>query len=137
VLVAASASDRLRALTIDTVLLSAVLVAPVTVLSDAGHEVAAVASAVLPTAAFLGGCVARRGRTIGQSLLGLSVVDADTLGRVPPIRAFPRSLIIALEVLGTATIILSPPALAELASARLTGRSLTDRLLRTTVLVRR
>lgn len=48
-----------------------------------------------------------------------------------PIRACVRSLLVVLEVLATPTILLSPPALAELVPLVATGRSLKDRLLPT------
>lgn len=137
VLVDAEPSDRLRALVIDGVIAGAALVVPVTALSDAHYEVAAAVSGVVAATAYLGGSIAWRARTVGQSLLGLSVVDAKSFSRVGPIRAFARSLIVVLEVLGAATIILLPPAVAEIVSTLLTKRSLTDRLLRTTVLASR
>ncbi len=77
--------------------------------------------------------VALRRRTVGQSVLGLAVVDATTLDRVDLPRAIVGSAIIVTEVAAAATIILSVPAIAELVSVLTSGRSLADRLLRTSV----
>jgi hypothetical protein len=125
-------SDRLAALAIDALIVAAALVVPLTAMGH-GKEVAAVVVGVAAATAYFAGLVLPRGQTVGESLLRLTVVDAQTLQRPRSVRRLLRSLIIVLEVAGAWTVILSPPAVAEAASALLTGRSLTDRLLRTSV----
>jgi hypothetical protein len=133
----AGLSDRLAALTIDVVILGAGLVAPLTAMSHDKHEVAAGVVAIGVATIYLGGLVSVRGGTIGQSLLGLAVVDASTGRRVELHRLLVRGVVVALEVAAAFTIILLPIAIAELMSASTDGRSLTDRLLRTRVVATR
>ncbi len=129
----AGPSDRLAALMIDVAILGAVLVFPLTAMSHAKHEVAATVVGVAVGTVYMATLVAVRRRTIGQSLLRLVVVDATTLDRVRASRAIVRSAIVVIEVAAAATITLSVPAIAEFVSVLATGRSLTDRLLRTAV----
>lgn len=125
--------ERLAALVIDAAIVGAALGVPLTALSDAKKEVAAVVVGVAVVTAYFAGFTVTRGRTVGQSLLGLTVVDAQTLGRLPVSRAVARGLIVGLEVAAVATIILSPAALAEAIAIVTTGRSLTDHVVRTAV----
>lgn len=125
--------DRLAALVIDTALVGAALVVPLTALSHAKKEVVAVVVGVAVATAYFAGPVAFRRRTVGQSLLGLAVVDAQSHQPLSVGRAVLRSLIIVLEVAALPTIILAAPAIAEALVALTTGRSFTDRVLHTTV----
>lgn len=129
----AGISERLAALVVDVVILVAVLVVPLTAMSRAGQEVTAGIVGAATATAYLAVLVAVRGSTIGQALLGLAVADAATGTRLSLSRALVRSLVVVLEVGAASTIILSPPAFAEVISAGTTGRSLTDRALGTTV----
>ena len=129
----ATPSDRLAALAIDVAVLGAALFFPLNAMSRAKHEVAAGVLGVAVGTVYMATLVTVRRRTIGQSLLRLAVVDATTFERVPLPRAVLRSLIIVLEVATAATITFSLAAIAELVSVGATGRSLTDRLLRTAV----
>ncbi|MCA1708408.1 MAG: RDD family protein [Actinobacteria bacterium] len=129
----AGPSDRLAALAIDVVILGSALLVPLTAMSRAKYEVAAALVGVTVGTIYMATLVALRRRTVGQSVLGLAVVDATTLDRVDLPRAIVRSAIIVIEVAAAATIILSVPAIAELVSVLTSGRSLTDRLLRTSV----
>lgn len=131
---AATFSDRLAALAVDVLIVEAALIVPLTALSHAKKEVAAVVVGVGAATSYFAGLVAARGHTVGQSLLGLTVVDAQTLRRPAPARAIVRSLVVVLEVAGVWMVVLSPPAIIESVSTLLTGRSVTDRILRTSVI---
>ncbi len=129
----AGPSDRLAALTIDVAILGSALLVPLTPMSRATYEVAAGLVGVAVGTMYMATLVALRRRTVGQAVLGLAVVDATTLDRVDLTRAIARSAIIVTEVAAAATIVFSIPAIAELVSVVTSGRSLTDRLLRTSV----
>ena len=79
---------------------------------------------------------ARWGHSLGQLLLGIRVLDTST--RTPPQlpRAMMRSLVVAVEVIAAPTVIMAVPAIAELVALSSNGTTLTDRLLRTTVVSR-
>lgn len=126
-LVIAMPSERLAALTIDAGISLAVLVLPLTVLSDGGREVEAAVAGVVVATVYLALPLARRGRTVGQSLLGLTVLDEETGRPVSNLRAVLRSLIVVLEVVGIPTMIFAGPAVLEYLAASRSGRSLTDR----------
>ncbi len=130
----AGLSERLAALTIDAIILGAALVAPLTAMSHAKQEVAAAVIGLGVAATYQAVLMAWRGGTLGQSLLGLAVVDAATGGQVALPRLLARGIIVTLEVAAGFTIILAPIAIAEGIAAGANGRSLTDRLLRTEVL---
>lgn len=132
-LVPAGPSDRLAALAIDVVVVGGALVFPLTALSHAGRETVAAVVGVAAAAVFLGALVAWRGQTIGQAVLGLSVVESRALGRVAPTRALVRGFVVVLEVVAAPTIVLAVPAVAELVAVLATGSSLTDRFLGTRV----
>jgi len=133
----AGVSDRLAALVIDVALVGAALVVPLTAMSHARYEIVAGVVGVSGATLFLAVPVATRGRSIGQSLLGLAVVDTRTLGRISFGRSILRSLVVVLEVTGIPTFILAVPAVAELTAVGCDGRSLTDRLLATSVVTTR
>lgn len=126
-------SERLAALTIDAIILGAALVAPLTAMSHAKHEVAAAVVGIGVATIYQAGLMAGRGGTIGQLLLGLAVIDVATGGSVALPRLLARGAIVTLEVAAAFTIILAPVAIAELIAAGASGRSLTDRSLRTEV----
>lgn len=126
-------SDRLAALTVDAVLVGIVLAAPVTLLSNAKAEVVAVVAGVLLATLYFAAFAALPGRTPGQALLCLRLVDHASGEAVTPGRALLRSLVLVLELLGAAWMLLAPVALAELWSVVASGRSLTDRLFGTSV----
>jgi RDD family len=126
-------SERLAALVIDFVVVGVVLVVPLTAMSHAKQEVAAGVVGVAAGTIYLGGHIAAFGRTPGQSVLRLRVVDARTGARIGLARAFLRSTIVVLEVAAAPTLIIAIPGLVELTAAAADGRSLTDRLLRTAV----
>lgn len=125
----ARASDRAAAVLLDVVVLAAILVAPLRALDGAA---AVVVGLVLP-AAYLAAFVALAGRTPGQVLTGLTVVDHATGELVPPGRALLRSVVVVAE-LWAAMSVLAPLVIAELVAAARSGRSLTDRLFGTSVL---
>jgi hypothetical protein len=129
----ARVGDRLAALTVDAVLAGAAVAGPVIVLSNAGAEVAAAVVGVALATVYFAAFVALSGRTPGQALLGLTVVDTASGGPVAPGRAVLRSLVLVVELLGASWMLLLPVALAELVAAVAGGRSLSDRLFGTSV----
>lgn len=104
----------MAALTVDAVLAGAIVAGPVIVLSNAKAEVVAAVVGVVLASLYFAAFVALPGRTPGQALLGLTVVDAATGGPVAPGRALLRSLILVVELLGASWMLLLPVALAEL-----------------------
>jgi hypothetical protein len=72
--------------------------------------------------------LAWKGRTFGQSLVGVFVLDARTGRPVSAVRGLLRSLVVVLEIAAAPTLILAIPALAEWVSLAGSGRTLTDRL---------
>lgn len=132
----AQVTHRIAALLIDIAVVAGVLLLPVTGLSDAEREVLAGVLAVGAPTLYMAGFTAWRGATLGQSALRLRVVDADSLAPIAPTRSVLRSLIVVLEVGATATVILAPLAIAEVAAVRSSGRSITDRLMGTRVVAR-
>jgi hypothetical protein len=136
-LVAADLNTRMCALAVDVAVAGAFLYIPLTALSHADQEIAAVLVGLAAGTAYLGLPLVWRGQTLGQGLLDLHTVDAATGGFLPLGRALGRSLALALEVLGAATFILAIPAVADFVAVSATGRSLLDRLFRTAVLARR
>jgi hypothetical protein len=134
----APVGDRLAALAIDVAVVGGALVVPLTGLAHAGREALAAAVGILVATAYLGILVAWRGRTAGQALVGLSVVPTTGANeRVGVGRALVRGLIVALEVVSAPTMFLAAFAGAELLAAAGDGRSLTDRVLGTRVVVGR
>lgn len=113
-LTAATTSDRLAALVVDIALIALVLVLPLTWLSDAKREVLAGVGGLAAAATYLGIAVAVKGHSIGQSLVGLLVVDARTNGRVPVVRALPRSVVVVIEVALVPTLTFAVFAVIEL-----------------------
>ena len=103
-------------------------------LSHANAEVAAAVVGVALATVYFASFVALAGRTPGQALLGLTVVDDATGDRVPPGRAVLRSLVVVVEVAGAWSIMLvaGGPGRACPQCAT-TGRSLTDRVFGTSV----
>lgn len=75
------------------------------------------------------------GRTPGQALIRLRVVDAATGIRPPPERVVARSLLVVGEVVAAPTVILAAPAVTELVVAAVTGTGLTDRITGTRVVL--
>ena len=136
VLVAAAPSVRICAFAIDVLVVGALLYLPLTALSHANHEVAAVLVGLAVGTACLGLPLAWWGHSFGQGLLGLRTVDAVTGELLPLGRAVGRSLALALEALGAVTFVLGIPAAADCVALSATGRSLLDRLFRTAVLAR-
>lgn len=136
VLVAAALSARMCAFAIDLLVVGAVLYLPLTVLSHANHEVAAVLVGLAVGTASFALPVVWWGHSFGQGLLGLRTVDAVTGELVPLVRAVGRSFTLCLEALGAVTIVLAIPAAADCVALATTGRSLLDRLFRTAVLAR-
>ena len=128
----AGVGDRLASLALDAGALCVALGLPLQALSRRGEEVAAVVAGVLASTLYFATCVALRGRTLGQWLLGIEVVDADGGGRVPWPRAVLRGLALTIEALGTFLLYLAPLALADVLLAS-SGRSLLDRLFGTVV----
>jgi hypothetical protein len=129
----ARVSDRLAALTVDVLLLGALLVVPLSVLSHGNAEIAAAAIGVVLATLYFGAFAALAGRTPGQALLGLRLVHGATGGPVPPGRALLRSFVLVLELLGSSWMLLLPVAIAELVAVVAGGRSLSDRLFGTSV----
>jgi hypothetical protein len=126
-------SERLAALAIDFAVVGVVLVVPLTAMSHARQEVAAGVVGGVAGTIYLGGPIAAFGRTLGQSVLRLRVVDARTGARIGFARALLRSIVVVLEVAAALTLIFAIAGLAELMAAATNGRTLTDRLLRTAV----
>jgi uncharacterized RDD family membrane protein YckC len=129
---AASASDRAAALIVDAIVLNAVVLGPLWALSDAKLEIVAGVLWLIAGTLYLALPVAGRGRTLGQWLVGLAVVDARSGGTCSYGKAVARSAIVTVETVGALSV-LAPLVVAELASVASTGRSLTDRLLQTAV----
>ena len=128
----ARVSDRLAALLVDVAVASAALVVPLTALSRAGLEIVAAVIGVVAATVYFGGLLGPGGRTAGHWALRLEVVDARTMAPPAAWRAFARGLVLVIEVASAITFLGVLP-LAELVSAWVTGRSLTDRGLRTVV----
>ncbi|MGQ0830756.1 MAG: RDD family protein [Microthrixaceae bacterium] len=133
----ASLGDRLAALAIDLFVAGAVLVVPLTMLSHRKLEIVAAVIGLTAATLYLALPVAWRGHSLGQRLVGISVLDATT--RVPPSlpRAMLRSAIVVLEVIAVPTLIFSLPAVVELLAVTGSERTLTDRLVGTAVVSRR
>jgi hypothetical protein len=129
----ASPSERLAALAIDVGAVGGLLMAPLTALSHTNLEIVAGVLGIAVATTYLAVPVAWKGRTLGQSLLGLYVMDASTNKRVPIARALLRSVVVVLEIALVPTLILAVPAVIELVVLSVSGRTLTDRLLRTSV----
>lgn len=127
-------SDRLSALAIDLAIAGAALVVPLTALSHANLEVVAAVLGVTAATAYLAAPLVWKGRTLGQSLVGLFVLDSTTGQPVSAVRAVLRSVVVVLEVAAVPTVILAIPALAEVVALAGSGRTVTDRLLGTVVL---
>jgi len=125
----ASPTDRLAALVIDAAAATAVLVVPLTALSHAGQELVAAILGITAAASFLALPIARWGRTLGHSLLGLEVVDSATQSRVGLVRAYLRSVVVVVEVVLISTLL----PLIDLVALVVGGRSLPDHLFRTSV----
>lgn len=136
-LTSALPSDRLAALAIDVAIVGAVLVVPLTALSHQNLELVAGIVGVGFGTAYLAVPLAWKGRTLGQSLIGLFVLDAVTSRPISAIRALLRSLVVVLEIAVSPTMILAIPALVEWASLAGSGRTLTDRLFGTVALSER
>ena len=129
----ATPADRLAALVIDVAIVSAVLVAPLTALSHAKLELVAGVVAITVATTYLAVPLSYKGRTLGQSLVGLFVVDSRTNRPVPVVRAHLRSLVVVVEVALVPTLVLAVPAVIELMFLSTSGRTLTDRILGTSV----
>lgn len=130
----ATPSDRLAALAIDVGIVGGVLVVPLTALSHAKLEIAAGVVGVAAATTYLAVPVAWKGRTLGQWLVGLFVMDARTNRPLPLLRAILRSVVVVVEVALLPSLVFAVPAVIELAVLSASGRTLTDRLLRTSVL---
>ena len=130
-------SDRLAALAIDLAIAGASLVVPLKSLSDAKLEVAAAMLGVVTATAYLAVPLAWKGRTLGQSLVGLFVLDSTTRQPVSAARAALRSLVVVLEVVAASTGILAVLVLADSVVLFVSGRTVTDRVLGTVVLSER
>ena len=130
-------ADRLAALAIDLAVAGAALVVPLTALSRAKLEVMAAVLGVAAATAYLAVPIVWKGRTLGQSLVGLFVFDFTTGRRVPALRAVVRSTILVLELAAVPSIVLAVPALSELVLLAVSGRTVTDRLLGVVVLSER
>lgn len=133
---AAAPSDRLAALIIDIAVVGGLLLAPLIALSRAKAEIVAAAVGLAVATACLALPVAWKGRSLGQSLVGLFLLDTRTNERVPVVRALARSAIVVVEVALVPTLIFAVPALIELIALALSRRTLTDRLFGTSVLSR-
>jgi hypothetical protein len=130
----ASPSDRLSALAIDLVIAGAALAVPVTLLSDAKLEVVAAVVGFSIATAYLAVPIVWKARTLGQSLVGLCVLDSTTGQPVSAVRAVLRSVVVVLEVAAVPSVILAIPALVECVALVGSGRTVTDRVLGTVVL---
>lgn len=128
----ASPSERLAALIIDVIIIGGLLVMPLTNLSHAKREVLALLIGVVGGVTYLAVPLAWKGATLGQSLVGLVTLGPQGRRLSVP-RAFLRSLIVVVELVGVPTFLLALPAIAELLAVSNSGRSLTDRLLGTSV----
>ena len=131
-LTTAGVPERLAALIVDVAIAGAVLIAPLTMLSHAGMEVVAGLIGVVIGAVYLSGLLGLQGRTVGQSVLGLTIVDRTTMAPLGPGRALLRGVVLVMELVAAPTLLVIVPV-AELLSVHATGRSLTDRALGTAV----
>lgn len=132
--VPATAGDRITALAIDTAVVGAILVVPLTMLSHAELEMLAFGVGIAAATTYLAVPVTTRGASLGQAVVGLSVRSIAGRTMISPLRATVRSLIVVLEVVGAATIIFGLPALIEMVALTSRGRTITDRVLGTSVL---
>ena len=131
-LTTAGLPERLAALFVDVAVSGAVLIAPLTMLSHAGMEVVAGLVGVIAGTVYLSGLLGPQGRTVGQAVLGLTVVDRATMAPLAPGRALLRGLVLVIEVVATPTLLVVVPVV-ELLLVHVTGRSLADRVLGTAV----
>jgi uncharacterized RDD family membrane protein YckC len=122
--------DRLGAVLLDIVVVTAALFVPLTLLSGSGHEIAATVTTGI---AYFAGSWMTIGATPGQALVRIRVHNIR--GRRPsPLQAIGRAALVVLELLGAATMWLLPLIVVELALAGSgDGRTLVDRLTRTSV----
>ncbi len=125
----ASTSDRAAALIFDVATVGGGLVVPLTGMIHSGQGVAATVLGIGVATLALAVPVVWRGRTFGQSLFGLAVLDARTGDRIGLGRSIVRSLIVVVEAVMLGSLL----PLADLAAVAATGRSLPDRVLRTSV----
>lgn len=126
--------DRLAALAIDAAIVGGVLFLPLTALSHSKLEIVAAIIGIAVATTYFAVALAWQGRTLGQSLVGLFVVDARTNRPVPVVRALLRSVVIVVEIALVPTLMFAIPAFIELVVLSASGRTLTDRLLETSVL---
>jgi len=127
-LTTATPTDRLAAVAMDVAIVGGVLVVPLTALSHQRLEVLAGIVGVGFATAYLAVPLAWRGRTLGQSVVGVLLVDARTGRPISVVRAFLRSLVVVLEILAAPTLILAIPTVVEWISLVGSGRTLSDRL---------
>jgi RDD family len=125
--------DRLAALAIDVAIVTGVLVVPLTAMSHADRTTAAATTGVAVAMIYLGAPVALVGRTAGQWILRLRVVDARSGRGIGPVRALLRSAVVVIEVVATLTMYLAFVAVVDLIAAVPQRRTLADRLLRVAV----
>jgi uncharacterized RDD family membrane protein YckC len=128
-------SDRVAALAIDVVVVVSVLGLPMSAISRS--DLTVIATFLTVGAIYLGAPLAIGGASLGQSILRVRVVDAESGNRIGPVRALLRSSVVAMEVAAALTIVLALVGIVDLAAATSNGRSLTDRLFRTAVVTRR
>lgn len=132
----AALPDRVGALLLDLALAAAILAVPLTMLRHRGQEVIAAVIGLAAGIGYLGGCWMLKGATVGQALLRLRVVGRE--GANPdPVQAIARAGLLIVVLLGTATLLLIPLTGIEIAlAASAGGRTIVDRVTRTTVLAR-
>lgn len=125
---------RVMAVLVDAVIVGAVVLGPTMALSRAHREVLAVVVGIALATVFLAYPLATRGSTVGQWVVGITVVDAATRRRLSFPRALARSFVVVLEAAAFPTVFLAPPAVVELVFLYTSGRTLTDRMFSTAVL---
>ncbi len=131
---AACPSDRLVALGLDALVAVVALVVPLTALTDARHGGLAAVTGFAVAVAYLGVPIAACGRTLGQRVVGLRVVDARSGPGSASAGPWHRSAIVVAELAAAASLVLAVAVAAELVATAADSPSLTDRLLRTRVI---
>lgn len=118
--------DRFGAFGIDLAIVGLVLVAPLTALSHAGLEAVAWVVGIGAAVAYLAVPISRSGRSPGQRLLRIEVVDSGSHRRLPASRAVVRGALLVGEVFLMVAFV-GLPLLLEWASMARSRRSLVDR----------
>ncbi len=125
--------DRLSGMAVDAVVVGLIVYWPLTSLSRSGDEAAAVLVGVLFAVSYEAVAISRFGGTLGHRLLGLKVIESSTTTVPSLARAFSRGLVVVIELLLAATVLFSVVLAIDAILVLSSGRSIGDRLTRTSV----